>query len=180
MATAAHHPDPVEYVRRVRIATAIATWSVAVLASGCTVGRGAVAGMGVDSDGNPVGYLQVCHDHIDGATIYIDDAHEFGSWESSPAATGFATWSMTDPSGTWTATDPLDRLRPRTTYVMYGWTSDNSSSAASVEFTIEELASMKPGQVRYWVGTTADLKSDVYTVTSEDEFRRNACKAIGG
>jgi len=65
--------------------------AAALLAAGCTVPGGAVAGVGVDSKGNPVGYLQVCHDHIDGTTIYIDDAHKFGTWESSPAATGFTS-----------------------------------------------------------------------------------------
>jgi len=87
---------------------------------------------------------------------------------------------MTEPSGTWTATKPLGKLRPRTTYAMYGWTNDNSYAAEAVDFTLEELARMKPGQVRYWAGKTAgDGMTGVYSVTSEDEFRRTACKVIG-
>ncbi len=97
---------------------------------------GAVVGIGVDASGNPVGYLQVRHDRIDGATIQVDDARTFGSWENTPAATEFATWSSADPGGTWKAVDPLDTVKPRTTYNFYGWTNDNSSSAETVDFTV--------------------------------------------
>jgi hypothetical protein len=154
--------------------------SAVLLTAGCTVPESAVAGIGVDTQGNPVGYLKVCHEHIDGATVYIDDAHTFGSWESAPSATGFATWSLATPSGTWKVDAPLAKLKPRTTYNLYGWTNDNSSSAAAVSFTLEDLAVMKPGQVRYWAGTsTADGMNDVYSIASEDEFRRTACNVIG-
>jgi hypothetical protein len=84
------------------------------------------------------------------------------------------------PGGTWKADHPLGKLKPRTTYDLYGWTTDNSSSAAAVSFTLEDLAAMKPGQVRYWAGnTTGDEMVGVYSVASEEEFRRTACKIIG-
>ena len=153
-------------VRRV-LPVAVAAAAV-LLTAGCTVPQVGDMGIGVDDKGNPVGYLQVCHDHIDGATIYIDDAHTFGSWSATPAVSGFSTWSPTDPSGVWKVDDPLHQLKPRTRYTMYGWTTDNSSSAASVDFTVGELAAMKPGQVRTDAG-----------VTTEDEFRHNACKRFG-
>lgn len=145
------------------VPVAVAAAAVLVTA-GCTVPQVGDVGIGVDDKGDPVGYLQVCQDHIDGTTIYIDDAHTYGSWTASPAVTGPSTWSLKDPSGVWKAEDPLHKLKPRTTYTMYGWTTDSSSSAAAVDFTIEQLAAMKPGQV--WTGAE---------VVTEDKFRQTAC-----
>lgn len=153
-------------MRRV-LPVAVAAATV-LLTAGCTVPQVGDVGIGVDDKGNPVGYLQVCQEHIDGTTIYIDDAHTFGSWTASPPVSGFSTWSLKDPSGVWTAEDPLHKLKPRTTYTMDGWTTDNSSSASAVDFTVEQLAAMKPGQV--WTGAE---------VTTEDQFRQNACKRFG-
>jgi hypothetical protein len=82
-----------------RALSVVVAGAVVLLTAGCTVPGVAVSGIGVDTQGNPVGYLQVCQDHIDGATVYIDDTHKFGNWESVPAATGFATWSLADPGG---------------------------------------------------------------------------------
>lgn len=160
-----------------RALAVVVAGAAALLTAGCTVPSGAVVGIGVDAKGNPVGYLQVCHDHIVGATIYIDDAHTFGSWTTSPAAAGYTTWSLADPSSPWKADDPLHKRKARTTYAMYGWTNDNSSSAEAVEFTVEDLAAMKPGQVRYDAGkTTSDGMNGLYSVTSEDQFRQTVCK----
>ena len=69
-----------------RALAVVVAGAAALLTAGCTVPSGAVVGIGVDAHGNPVGYLQVCQEHIDGATIYIDDAHTFGSWSTSPPA----------------------------------------------------------------------------------------------
>jgi hypothetical protein len=42
-----------------------------------------------------------------------------------------------------------------------------------------DLARVKPGQVLYWSGKTiADGAEDVQSVTSEGEFRANACKLL--
>lgn len=59
----------------------------------CSVPNGAAAGIGVDANGDPVDYLQVRHDHIDGATIQVNHAHESGRRKIVPAATGFAASS---------------------------------------------------------------------------------------
>jgi len=181
MITTAPMRPAVRSLAGMRRALAVAVaGTAALLTAGCTVPLGGVTGIGVDAKGNPVGYLQVCHDHIDVALIYIDDAHEFGRWSTSPAVTGFATWSLADPSGTWTAVDSLHKLKPRTTYSMFSGTNDDSSSTEAVDFTIEDLASMKPGQVRYDAGkTTSDGMNGVYSVTSAEQFRQTACKRFG-
>lgn len=136
-----------------------------------------MTGVGVDAQGKLVGYLQVCHDRIDGVSMYLDEDHGVGQWTSVPATTGFATWSLAAPSEPWTPTDPLGNLKPNTMYSMYGWTSDNSWSTVHVTFTLEDLAAMKPGQVR-WAGKLKGMIS-VETVTSEQEFRSKACQPPG-
>jgi hypothetical protein len=136
-----------------------------------------MTGVGVDAQGKLVGYLQVCHDRIDGVSMYLDEDHGLGQWNSAPATTGFATWSLAAPSEPWTPADPLGNLKPNTTYSMYGWTSDNSWSTVHVTFTLEDLAKMKPGQVR-WAGKLKGMIS-VETVTSEQEFRSKACQPPG-
>jgi len=130
------------------------------LLAGCTVPIVGLAGIGVDNKGAPIGYLQVCQDHLDGATVYTDGKDDDqGSWKASPA---------------------LGQLKPGVKYNLYGRTEDASSSAANVTFTKEDLARLKPGQVLYSSGkTNADGTEDLPAVSSESEFRTNACKLLG-
>ena len=121
-----------------------------MFASGCSVPMGGVAGIGVDSAGNPVGYLRVCQDHIDGATLYPAVADGARSrWAAGRPVTGFARWSLTAPADGWRTEAPWGRLEPGTTYDLYGWTRDNSSSTWHAAFTPEDLADLEPGQVRW-------------------------------
>jgi hypothetical protein len=140
--------------------------AVVGLTSGCTVEARGVMGIGVGADGDPVAFLQVCSDHIDGATAYVTDSDHRGSWTADPAATGFATWSLLDGGDGWSVAEPFVAPEPGQVYSLYGWTRDNSSSATSVSFTAADLAGMKPGQVRY---------NDVTVVTTVEEFRQHAC-----
>jgi hypothetical protein len=151
------------------------------LLAGCTVPVVGLAGIGVDNKGAPVGYLQVCQDHLDGATVYTDGKDDDqGSWKASPAVTGFARWSLTDPGEGWMPETALGQLKPGVNYILYGWTKDNSSSAAGVMFTKEDLVDLKPGQVLYPSGkANATGPEDFSTVGSESEFRTNACKLLG-
>ena len=151
------------------------------LLAGCTVPVVGLAGIGVDDKGAPVGYLQVCQDHLDGATVYTDGKDDDqGSWKATPAVTGFARWSLTDPGEGWTTKTTLGQLKPGVKYNLYGRTEDASSSAANVTFTKEDLARLKPGQVLYSSGkTNADGTEDLPAVSSESEFRTNACKLLG-
>lgn len=155
--------------------------ALSFLLAGCTVPVVGLAGIGVDNKGAPVGYLRVCQDHLDGATVYADGKDDdLGSWKASPAVTGFARWSLTDPGEGWTAKTTLGELKPGVKYNLYGWTEDASSSAANATFTNEDLARLKPGQVLYWSGkSNADGTEDLQTVSSEGEFRANTCKLLG-
>ncbi|MEO7261665.1 MAG: hypothetical protein ABI047_10485, partial [Jatrophihabitantaceae bacterium] len=126
----------------------VAAW----LTSGCTVPVRAVAGIGVDAGGRVVGYLRVCSHHIDGATLYHDQDDRLGSWTAPQRVTGFTSWTLASTPSGWRADPPLARLRPATEYTLYGWTSDSSSSAADVTFSLEQLAKLTPGQVIHWSG----------------------------
>ena len=59
-----------------RTLAAAAVVAAALTTGGCTVPAVGAVGIGVDANGDPVGFVQVCRDHIDGATIYLstDDA----------------------------------------------------------------------------------------------------------
>jgi hypothetical protein len=152
---------------------------VVLTTAGCTVESRAVAGVGVGADGSPIGYLKVCSEHIDGATVYQTDDDHLGKWTVKPSATGFATWSFAYGGNGWTVSDAFVRLPPEQTYSLYGWTDDNTSSADAVDFTLAGLASMKPGQVRYWFrGADPDGKQDGYVVTSVEQFRAHACDGL--
>jgi hypothetical protein len=164
-----------------RLAAVSLVTALPFLLAGCTVPVVGLAGIGVDDKGAPVGYLQVCHDHLDGATVYTDGKDDDqGRWKASPAVTGFARWSLTDPGEGWTAKTALGQLKPGVKYNLYGWTEDSSSSASNVTFTKEDLVRLKPGQVLYSSGkTNADGTEDLPAVSSESEFHTNACNLLG-
>jgi hypothetical protein len=180
----AHHNQGVPaHVRRV-LWKVVALSLVTVLSfalGGCSVLPVGLAGIGVDASGAPIGYLQVCRKHVDGATLYIDDDHVIGSWQASPTVTDFARWSLTDPGEGWKTETPLGQLQPGVKYEFYGWTSDNTASAAHTSFMAEDLSGLKPGQVRYWSGKeNTQGTEDLLMTSSEDEFRSNACAMFSG
>ena len=149
---------------------------VAFAAAGCTVESRAVAGVGVGADGNPIGFLQVCSEHIDGATVYQTDADHLGMWTIKPAANGFTTWSFANGGNGWKVSNPFVRLASGQSYTLYGWTEDSTSSADSVDFTLAELTKMKPGQVRYWSGhSDASGINDLEVTTTVADFKQHAC-----
>lgn len=152
--------------------------------SGCTVPVVGLAGVSVDQEGRPVGYLAVCEDHIDGATLYYDepaaasDEHrsvDVGSWVADPEVTGTSIWSLAEPRSGWRPTLALGRLEPGRSYTLSGWTHDNSSSTGSVTFTEAQLRGMTPGQVRYLSGHDGEAEQDIYTTGSAAEFQASAC-----
>lgn len=112
-----------------------------------------------------------------GPTVHTDRKDDDqGSWKASPVVTGFARWPLTDLREGWTRKTTLGQLKRGVRYNLYGWTEDNSSSAANVTFTKEDLVRLKPGQVLYSSGkTNADGTEDLSAVSSESEFRTNAC-----
>lgn len=152
--------------------------------AGCTVPVNALAGVGVDGKGNLVGYLHVCHDRIDGATLYYEGGSssgstvDVGSWEVKTPIAGTATWSLAKPASGWGTVVPLAPVTSNPEYTLYGWTKDNSWSAGSVSFTLSEVAHLQPGQVLYFSGRSGGRpERDLNEVGSLGDFETHACES---
>ena len=129
---------------------------VVFLLSSCTVPVAGLAGIGVDAEGNLVGYLRVCHGRLDGATLYHDDPErgefsasiDVGSWRVQPGVDRASEWSLTDPSGGWSASKSLEPPLSRGhLYTLYGWTLDNTLSAGGVSFTLDDVTEIVRGEI---------------------------------
>ena len=161
----------------------------AALLTSCTVPVAALAGVGVDADGNLVGYLRVCDESIDGATLNYDTSSDgatvptfvdVGHWEAQPPVTATATWSLSAPDGGWTSSTPVESLVPGREYTLYGWTRDNTVSASGVTYTLADVAALQPGQVVHWSGSSGGTSErEENEVSSRTDFEVNACRIIG-
>ncbi|WP_282696885.1 hypothetical protein [Streptomyces sp. CC208A] len=169
---------------RAILLTAAAAGTAALLLTGCSVPPAGLTGVSVAEDGTPLGILLMCHDHVDGAVLHPDglppESREVtGEWRHDGPVTGFTTWPLLPTASApaaerWTAEQEATRLEKGRTYRLYGGTEDNSWSTVAVSFTPEDLARLKPGQVRYTMG-------DETRTTSLDDFRDRACdEAEGG
>ncbi|MFF2013326.1 hypothetical protein ACFVWY_30275 [Streptomyces sp. NPDC058195] len=163
-----------------RLVGAVAVTLTLAATSGCTVPSDAVTGISVTDDGHVLGVIMVCGHHIDGATLYVDSDEvteqvTAGRWTAGrPLTAGLTTWTLDPPPDGWTATGPLTPLAPRTTYTLYGWTTDDSWSASHVSFTLTDLDRLPPGKVRY-DHVTGIGKESAATVTMA-EFQARACE----
>jgi hypothetical protein len=145
--------------------------TTSAMLSGCTVEIDGVAAVGVDAQGDLIGYIQMCGHHVDGATFY--DTGGFngktkGSWSSVAPVTDFAKWSLADPTDGCTATERFVPPTDGHEYALYGWTTDNSWSARQVTFRPSDIAGLRPGDVLY-------SRGDKLVRTTEDGFRHEAC-----
>ncbi|MEU6251207.1 hypothetical protein [Streptomyces sp. NPDC047043] len=148
--------------------------------AGCTVPEDAVAGISVDDDGRLLGVMMVCGHQIDGATVYVesadvDDERTVGSWTAHrPLKAGLTTWPLDASAAGWTTTTSLTPLNAKTTYVLYGWTKDNSWSSSSVSFTLTDQARLTPGTVLYDdISANGDESTAVVPLA---KFKATACK----
>ena len=154
----------------------LAIAGVVLSLSACNAQSAGLAGIGVDDQGRPVGYLKVCGHHLDGATLYSQDEDDLGTWQAESKVTDLGRWSLADPSDGWFALTPLADLQPRVPYVLYGWSKDNSWSGDPIGFTIEDLEDLEPGEVLSLAAApSASGNEDVRTVLSEQAFGDAAC-----
>ncbi|SCD89627.1 hypothetical protein GA0115253_102285 [Streptomyces sp. Termitarium-T10T-6] len=162
-----------------RFVSAVAVGMGLAATSGCSVPTDAVAGISVTADGHLLGVMMVCGHHIDGATLYVDSDDvskqvKVGSWTADrPLKPGLATWTLDSQAAGWTATRSLAPLTDRTTYALYGWTKDNSWSAAHISFTTADRDRLTPGKVRY--ASISDNGESAITVSTAD-FKAKACQ----
>ncbi|MGX1541770.1 hypothetical protein [Streptomyces adustus] len=163
-----------------RLAGAVTVGLALAATSGCGAPVDAVAGVSVTADGRLLGVLMVCGHHLDGATLYVDNADTdkavtVGEWTADRRLTaGLTTWTLDAPAPGWTATEPLTPLVAGTSYTLYGWTEDNTWSSTSVTFTLADRDRLTPGEVRYEAVSDSGEESAVTVTTTE--FKARACQ----
>lgn len=130
----------------------------------------------------------LCNGHIDGATIYRDRTEadpndgdssvSVGDWDAvspvTPDNAMNASLNIAEPSASWRTVDSVEALQSGTRYVAYGWTRDNSWSTGHVEFTLERLSTLTPGQVLTQTFVEADQRNED-RVESYSQFAAEAC-----
>ncbi|TXS34532.1 hypothetical protein EAO71_00885 [Streptomyces sp. ms191] len=130
-------------------------------------------------DGRLLGVVMVCGHHIDGGTLYVDNADvdkqvTVGEWTADrPLGPGLSTWTLDTPAEGWATTTALTPLSDRTTYTFYGWTKANSWSARPVSFTLAERNRLAPGTVLY--DTISDSGDESTVTVSMADFTAKAC-----
>ena len=146
----------------------VAAFVVDRLLVACSVESTGVTGVGIDDSGGLVGYIQMCSDRIDGATLYEAGRDTLGRWQARGPVADFATWSLGRP-GDWTATQRYTQPSRGREYNLFGGTNDDSTSSQHVTFRLNDLDDMSPGQVLY------GDSSGAFKRVSEAEFRHDAC-----
>ncbi|MFF0477254.1 hypothetical protein [Streptomyces sp. NPDC004284] len=156
--------------------------------AGCGVPSAGFAGVSVTAEGEPLGVLLLCDEHVDGALLYPDepvtdpgaeavaDAKEpeyTDRWTPAAPVTGFATWPLTARAGGdgWTPDTPPHALKPGRLSTLFGATRDNSWSTLHHSFTLADLKKLTPGQVAYTEG-------DKVRTTTVADFRAHACEGF--
>ena len=147
-----------------------------------------VPGVGVDPQGQPVGYLAICEEHVDVVTLSLDaDGSEAsagsatvtaGRWASGEPVTGGSSWSMAEPASGWEAGAAFLGVMPGNTYHLRGWARDDHWSTDEVSFTAEDLAGGRPGEVLTTEYAPA-TDSWVVVVQDEAEFFAEQCGGWG-
>lgn len=147
---------------RVSFVCAFLALGSVVSLTGCeTVVGAGMTGISVDGQGHPVVVFALCNDHIDGATIYRDrtaadpagddSSVSVAEWDAvspiTPDSAMHASLNTAEPSGSWLRAGPMEAWKPGVGYVAYGWTRDNTWYTGHVEFTLERLSNLKPGEV---------------------------------
>jgi len=173
------HADPAAgggYVTRgSRLMMALLAVGAVSLLAACTVRTGAVTGVSVTTDGEPAAVIAVCEGHINAAVLYWGDSDKNTvTWVHDGDITDLAIWPLSG-GGDWEPNKPVPRLAADTAYTLYGATKDNSWSGVNVHFTTKDLAALKPGQVRYYVGYDERTQTARYAIVPLSDFRSKAC-----
>lgn len=184
-ATASYDGRVTRHARRMKLGTVVVLVVAAAVLTACGPTPAGMVGVAVDAGGRPIGVLEICDAHIDGASLYetpVDDSDQsdprhVGDWMITPAVTTSSRLDLTAPTGAWQTETPLATLQPGTSYTLYGWTRDNTWSAAAVEFSLEDLEQLRPGLVRYDAALHADDENptDTTSTVPASEFRSIAC-----
>ncbi|WP_020385436.1 hypothetical protein [Kribbella catacumbae] len=141
----------------------------------------AAVGMTVDKAGNPVIVLQDCLADI--SQLELSD--ETGSqvfYETEEPAPVVAQIPLLTGTDEWRPSQPVPKPRAAGKFVVKAWGDGHRYLGRRTEFTLADLKSLKPGQVRhdwrpYGEPPTygASPSTPQYRVTSLDDFTTDDC-----
>ena len=86
---------------------------------------------------------------------------------------------LTDPTDGWTLIGPdFTGLSPTVAYRFYSYGGKGSEARSSlyVDFTAADVAAMRPGQVRYFVGMNEDYTEGVFATVPLETFKAKGCR----
>lgn len=188
MVPSVSHPRPKR--RRRVVAAAFAVTTAAWLLTGCeTVTPAGGTGISIDSHGRPVIVFAVCSGHIDAATIYRDRKQtdqkgtdpytvDVANWDAmhaiTPDTAARRSLNTATSSSQWQQTGTTEEMRPGVRYTAMGATRDNTYYTSQVEFTLDHLAALKPGEVLSQADDeTAD--HDPTIIQPYEKFKQASC-----
>jgi len=155
----------------------------ALLTSGCSVSINGVAGVGVDANGQIIGYLKVCHAKAESTHLWTDGENRAtGEWRPDSPVTDYATWSLDGTSAGWSTPVTQPELTPGVEYWLEGYMSsffEGSTRTVGIRFTLDDLRGLRPGEVLSSV-TGFHERPRKTRVTTVDEFRLTACSVLDG
>jgi hypothetical protein len=154
----------------------------------CTVPPDGRVGIAVSEAGQPEAVLVSCKHQMNGASLYwYDDPNPtspvLAKWTLPSGYTSPLQWSLVSPKpDEVTVVSGPAALMPGTVYSIYGWTGDHSYSAPGVQFTLEDIADLRPGEVLTWDPSPpphpqprASGETGPFARVSMDEFKKAAC-----
>jgi hypothetical protein len=164
-----------------RLVAIIAALTIAMVTlSSCGVPAHGFTGVMIDSSGKLTAVFGWCPGHApDGATLYTENERQsevgVGHWEADHRLVGtYAELPLARPTQGWRATRPLPAaLDPRREYVLFGGTSDNSSSTHPVEFTVAALQSNPRGTILVWAANRDENDGDEFINVDSAGFQRH-------
>lgn len=173
--------------RSILLAAVVVCAASLLTACGPRMSRG-VVGMSVDDAGAPVIVLQNCHGDISQLEFY--DQTRPRTEETPPAPVTMYVNPRPDKSvvqipiqtggNGWQVTGEAPVLRADGKYVIQAWGKRHEWSGRGTEFTLGDLKTVEPGQVRHdspLVGTTPpyDASPRKYRVIPLDDFITDEC-----
>lgn len=126
-------------------AAAVALPMLALL-TGCTVPTTGLLAFTRTDAGVIRAEIRMCEGHVDGVSVYIDDAHSYDVDLPEPVAGDDHNPGHVTGAGGMDLPDLEDWLRPRTTYYSYAGSNDHEHAADGPELTAKKLAKLEPGQ----------------------------------
>lgn len=152
-------------LRQTTILTAILASAAALTACGNATDADIVGrtGITVDSAGNAVALVRVCHGEIDTVQLLgdrsglADDEPNpvIATWQSDSGLTGTIELALSGENDGWSG-PAAPGLEDGRTYVLNASDSDVDAEASQVSFTPAQLRGLDPGQVIVADGTVQD------------------------